>query len=142
MKPHPSLFIPAVFLALLALTPGVSGAAPPPAPFTSDGCNSFPDGPPQEPEKWRACCVRHDRAYWLGGTYAERLQADRELQECIAAVENPLLAETMWAGVRVGGFPFWPTPFRWGYGWPYSRGYRAVSAEEERLAEALLERAE
>jgi len=97
----------------------------------------FPDGPPQNPEKWRDCCFRHDRAYWLGGTYSERLQADDALRTCIAEVENPALAEAMWAGVRAGGSPFWPTPFRWGYGWPYFRGYRALTAQERQLAETL-----
>jgi hypothetical protein len=37
----------------------------------------------------------------------------------------------MSVGVFVGGTPFLPTPFRWGYGWPYPRGYGALSSEEE-----------
>jgi hypothetical protein len=36
-------------------------------------------------------------------------------------------------GVFVGGTPFLPTPFRWGYGWPYFRGYGVLSTEEEAL---------
>lgn len=107
-------------------------------PFSSDGCSRFPDGPPGNPEKWRACCLRHDQAYWLGGTFDERVAADRALERCISEVENPILAQTMWAGVRVGGSPLWPTEFRWGYGWPYTRGYRPVTSEEYQLASSLL----
>jgi len=107
-------------------------------PFTTDGCSSFPDGPPSEPDKWRNCCLEHDKSYWLGGTYAERSAADKELKSCIAKVENKVLAEVMWAGVRAGGSPYWPTSFRWAYGWPYTRGYREVTDEERQKAENLL----
>ena len=37
----------------------------------------------------------------------------------------------MLTGVRVGGTPRLPTKFRWGYGWPYLRGYKAVTPEEK-----------
>ena len=107
-------------------------------PFTSDGCSSFPDGPPAAPDKWKNCCFEHDKAYWLGGTYTERSLADRALKICIAEVENKVLADIMWAGVRAGGSPYWPTRFRWAYGWPYTRGYRAVTEAERKLAESLL----
>ena len=36
----------------------------------------------------------------------------------------------MLAGVRVGGSPFFPTTFRWGYGWEYPRFYGELSDEE------------
>ena len=108
-------------------------------PFQTDGCSSFPDGPPSEPDKWRNCCLEHDKAYWLGGTYLERKQADNKLRSCIAEVENKALADIMWAGVRAGGSPYWPTHFRWSYGWPYTRGYQAVTEEERKLAIELLE---
>lgn len=32
----------------------------------------------------------------------------------------------MLSGVRVGGSPYWPTKFRWGYGWSYPHGYTEV----------------
>lgn len=106
-------------------------------PFTSDGCSEFPDGTSAQRTLWRACCVEHDRAYWRGGTYEERIAADRALQECVARVGEPAIALVMLAGVRVGGSPFWPTSFRWGYGWPWPHGYRALTPEEQRqVAEA------
>lgn len=53
----------------------------------------------------------------------------------------------MLAGVRVGGAPWWPTPFRWGYGWPWPRTcygwpwprtYRAQTASEQQQVAAML----
>lgn len=99
-------------------------------PFESDGCSAFPDGTPLQQQLWLHCCVAHDLAYWKGGTYTERLQVDRELQACVHGVGEPEIARLMLEGVRVGGTPWLPTRFRWGYGWPWPRGYRALSAEE------------
>ncbi len=99
-------------------------------PFTTDGCSDFPDGTPEHRDLWLKCCIAHDRKYWIGGTYAERLQADLELRQCVSAVGEPAIADLMLAGVRVGGSPYWPTRFRWGYGWPYTHGYRALTPEE------------
>ena len=92
-------------------------------PFTSDGCSAFPDGTYEQKQLWLACCTVHDKAYWRGGTYQQRLNADLALKNCVAEVGEPLIAELMLAGVRVGGSPYWPTKFRWGYGWSYPHGY-------------------
>ncbi len=108
-----------------------------PRPFTSDGCSAFPDGTFEQQELWLFCCHAHDLAYWKGGTYAERKQADLELQQCVASVGEPEIAALMLAGVRVGGTPYLPTQFRWGYGWPYPRGYKPVTDEERKQLEAL-----
>lgn len=99
-------------------------------PFTSDGCSAFPDGTMQQKKLWLACCTAHDKAYWLGGTYQQRLEADKILQHCVAQVGEPHIALIMLAGVRVGGSPFWPTRFRWGYGWEYPRFYGQLSPGE------------
>lgn len=102
------------------------------APFTSDGCSGFPDGTFEENALWLDCCVEHDRTYWIGGTREERAEADQALKECVAAVGRPHIAQLMLAGVRVGGSPYLPTHFRWGYGWPYPRGYEPVPEELRR----------
>lgn len=108
-------------------------------PFQSDGCTAFPDGTLQQKDLWLVCCMAHDYSYWKGGTLQERLEADQALQDCVARVGEPVLAQLMLAGVRVGGTPYLPTRFRWGYGWPYPRGYRALTGAE--LAQiAALER--
>lgn len=107
-------------------------------PFTTDGCSDFPDGTPTHKTLWRACCVAHDKAYWQGGTYDERRKADKELRRCVAHVGEPGIAALMLAGVRVGGSPYWPTRFRWGYGWPWPRSYGAPTpAERDQIQKAL-----
>jgi hypothetical protein len=106
-------------------------------PFTTDGCSAFPDGTPEQNQLWLRCCTQHDLAYWQGGTYQQRLDADIALRNCVAKVGEPDVAELMLAGVRVGGSPFWPTPFRWGYGWPYPRFYGPLSIAETAQIEAL-----
>ncbi len=109
-------------------------------PFTSDGCSSFPDGTPKQKTLWLNCCTEHDRAYWKGGSYEQREQADQALKMCVEKVGKPKIAQLMLAGVRVGGTPYLPTSFRWGYGWPYFRGYKKISADEEKLIKALTEK--
>lgn len=99
-------------------------------PFTSDGCSAFPDGTFAQNELWLNCCVMHDLAYWKGGTYKEREKADEELRKCVASVGEEEIAVLMLAGVRVGGSPFFPTTFRWGYGWPYPKLYGELTPEE------------
>ena len=110
-------------------------------PFRSDGCSLFPDGNLEFNdnlelnELWLECCLAHDVAYWVGGTYEEREAADEALRECVAGVGEPEIAVMMLMGVRVGGSPYFDTPFRWGYGWPYLqdgelRGYKPLSEAE------------
>jgi hypothetical protein len=99
-------------------------------PFTTDGCSAFPDGTPKQQSLWAECCITHDLAYWKGGTYDERLVADQNLEACVARLGEPEIAKLMLAGVRVGGSPYFPTSYRWGYGWPYQRGYQALSSAE------------
>jgi hypothetical protein len=99
-------------------------------PFTTDGCSVFPEGTPEQQSLWAECCISHDLAYWKGGTYDERLAADRELESCVTKLGEPEIAKLMLAGVRVGGSPYFPTSYRWGYGWPYQRGYQALKENE------------
>ena len=106
-------------------------------PFTSDGCSSFPDGTFEHNQLWLSCCTAHDYAYWQGGTYQERLVADKELQQCVAKVGEPHIANLMLAGVRVGGSPYLPTSFRWGYGWSYPRWYKVLTDAEQKQIKAM-----
>ena len=99
-------------------------------PFTSDGCSAFPDGTIAHKTLWLKCCQQHDFDYWQGGTYVQRLVSDKQLKQCVSQVGEPTIAALMLAGVRVGGTPYLPTSFRWGYGWSYPRLYGALSLEE------------
>lgn len=108
-------------------------------PFTTDGCSRFPEGTRSQQELWLDCCTRHDIAYWQGGGYGDRLAADRQLEQCVAGVGAPEIALIMLAGVRVGGTPYLPTKFRWGYGWPYLRGYKKLDDAEKKLVRETLD---
>jgi hypothetical protein len=86
----------------------------PPYSFATDGCSYWPDG------SWKDCCVRDDMAYWCGGTFSDRLEADSAREQCVdERADSWLLSRTMRFGVFVGGGQLLPTSFRWGYGWPY-----------------------
>jgi hypothetical protein len=138
----------AAALTLLALAAGCAAgrprptpapAGPAPRPFTSDGCSLFPDRRLVLRGDWCDCCLRHDVAYWRGGTEAEREAADQALRACVhERTGDPVLAGMMYAGVRAGGSPAFPTGFRWGYGWPEGRGYAPLGAEERAGAERML----
>lgn len=106
-------------------------------PFSTDGCSHFPDGTNEQPTLWRDCCVAHDAAYWAGGDWSSRVLADRQLELCVLATDQALVGNIMFLGVRVGGSPFWPTRFRWGFGWPYGRGYQPLTEIELRQVNAL-----
>lgn len=122
------LVVPRVFLITLCMVLGGCSSAI--RPFASDGCSSFPDGTFVQSELWLQCCVEHDRSYWKGGTYSDRLDADEELRMCVKEVGEPEIALLMLAGVRVGGSPLWPTSFRWGYGWSYPKWYGELTEDE------------
>ena len=117
------------------------GKSPTLSPFTSDGCSLFPDKSIITQSNWCSCCLKHDVAYWRGGTKAERAIADLELKKCVEAkTGNAALATLMYEGVRAGGSPYFVNWYRWGYGWGYERKYQSLTPEEEaRAAEILSE---
>lgn len=99
-------------------------------PFTTDGCSVFPDGTSKQKALWMQCCIRHDFSYWKGGTAEQRKLADSNLEMCVADLGEKNTSLIMLTGVRLGGSPFYPTWYRWGYGWPYMRGYKPLNDNE------------
>jgi hypothetical protein len=108
-----------------------------PVDFTTDGCSSAPDGTLSDPQRWKQACTIHDYRYWRGGTPLERLEADRELAENISASGNPVIAQIYKVVVRLGGSPWLPTSYRWGYAWAYPHGYGYLSEDEKAALDAL-----
>ena len=129
--------IPMYYLIVTCLLFSTSAYAEKIDAFTSDGCSAFPDGTFQENELWLACCTNHDVAYWQGGLAEQRLAADNELKQCVAEVGKPNIAKLMLKGVRIGGSPYFPTSFRWGYGWDFFRGYQSLTADEKKQIKAM-----
>ncbi len=106
-----------------------------PAEFQTDGCSGgmswawrkFLRGPPP----WEDCCVKHDLTYWRGGFWKDRREADLALARCVKRHGHPVWAVLMYIGVRIGGSPIWPAPWRWGYGWEYTRRYEKRTPTEK-----------
>ena len=132
MQPSKRMRFVRFALAGLGLLPvAIAGETATLSPFYTDGCSLFPDGTLQQQELWQNCCIAHDLQYWAGGSYADRLAADEALEACVNDVGEPAVAKLMMAGVRAGGSPFFPTTYRWAYGWPFGRGYQALSDEDK-----------
>ena len=74
-------------------------------------------------ETWQTCCVEHDIAYWCGGTPAMRVEADEELRQCVGLRYHGWMGALMKPGVRVGGVPWLPAYWRWGYGHRFPEPY-------------------
>ena len=109
------------------------------ADFTSDGCSLFINGTFEDPELWKECCLKHDIAYWQGGTEEQREQADLAFRECVEKkTGDSTLTNLMYEEVRVGGEPYFPTWYRWGYGWPIGRGYKELTKPEKALVQEKL----
>ena len=116
--------------------------------FTTDGCSRWFD------ESWVSCCVVHDIMYWCGGSDEDRKEADNIIMDC-ANKKASLMGDIIYPGVRLGGLPWLPTPWRWGYGWKeWPRGYeksnhtqsikrilnklRVIEVIEEQLKDGLI----
>ncbi|MEO6097760.1 MAG: hypothetical protein ABIW76_19745 [Fibrobacteria bacterium] len=131
---RPSWLHPGFYLLLSMLLPMACTRAPRLEPFTSDGCSLFPDRDAERGEAWCECCVLHDLAYWKGGPDAERKSADSALGDCIyRRTGDSVLARFVYAGTRAGGSEYFPTWYRWGYGWPYRMRPLADSARRAEI---------
>ena len=87
--------------------------------FVSDGCTLIPNG------DFGLCCADHDKKYWLGGSSVDRKNADGEFRKCVFEIsQNKVLSYGMYSFVRIGGIPYINTPWRWGFGWKFGRGYQ------------------
>lgn len=99
----------------------------PPNPCRMDGCTLVPDF------DFKDCCNSHDIAYWLGGTPERREHADKVFYRCIRDVKPSFIATLYYYGVRIGGTPYLPTPWRWGFGWEFGHGYKTPEQLTGRL---------
>jgi len=85
--------------------------------FTTDGCSLWPDN------GWRHCCIEHDIDYWCGGSEIDRCASDRRLRACAEAAGHGTVGRVMHFGTRMGGHPWFPLSWRWGYGWDWPYAY-------------------
>ena len=98
----------------------------------------FVDGTFENPELWKECCLKHDIAYWRGGTEEERASADLAFKSCVAKkTGNAELAELMYQAVRTGEALF-PYMVSMGVWLAFGRGYKPLNQEEKLLVERKL----
>jgi hypothetical protein len=97
----------------------MSTTLPPWNPATSDGCSipallkPFFHITPEQ----RKACVRHDRAYYYGGTKEDRLIADATLMiEWLRAGMTEEQAQSGFEAIRLGGGPEGRKPYSWAFG--------------------------
>jgi hypothetical protein len=74
-------------------------------------------------EPWYEACYWHDWDYWVGGCKDARYLSDIKLAYRVKATGHPLWARLMYIAVRIGGSPWLPFSWRWGFRYPYGRGY-------------------
>jgi len=103
----------AILLASFALYIYAIAQPHPKKPFATDICSAWPDW------DYGDCCVVHDQIYWDGGSRDKRLQADIDLKHCVADKNSAFMGQVMYMGVRVGGHPWVPAPWRWNFGESY-----------------------
>jgi hypothetical protein len=119
--------LPMLLAATLATAALADDSTTPPLPNPHDGCSCVPD----INDTVFACCDAHDEAYWRGGTKQQRKDADIAFRQCVSAAGHSVVAGVYYYGVRMGGVPWLPTPFRWGFGWPYAKGHRGYEKPAE-----------
>ena len=93
-----------------------AGESVPPRKFTSDACSLFPNE--LFGKDIGTLCIEHDISYWAGGNALERKESDLKLRNDVNLI-LPVWGDIMYWGIRVGGSSLLPTPWRWGYGYPY-----------------------
>lgn len=87
----------------------------------------------RRPPPWEGCCDDHDFLYAAGGPRYLRRIADRRLRDCVKDAGYPGWAWAMFYAVRFFGgphfgWPFWESPFRWGFDREPGVGYTDIGA--------------
>ncbi|MEZ4104086.1 MAG: hypothetical protein R3B60_02240 [Candidatus Paceibacterota bacterium] len=91
----------------------------PPREFKQDGCTLFPDK--VFGSDFSEACLKHDIAYWHGGSEEERKKADTELRLNIAdsGISGYYLQYFVYYGTQIFGDTWLTRLFEanWGFGW-------------------------
>lgn len=75
-------------------------------------------------EEWLLeLCRIHDDAYFYGGSAYRKFMADMNLAVGIAKRGYIRRAVLFFIGVSIGGTPYIPFSWRWGFHYDYGRGY-------------------
>lgn len=101
------------------------------APFETDYCTNYPEGPKEKPDQWKHCCLVHDMYFWAGGNKQNRYDADLELKSCIEATGALHQAKIMYYAVRIGSYsPIKYSKKKWNNGWSKRASFQTLSLED------------
>jgi hypothetical protein len=104
--------------------------------FETDFCTNYPEGPKDNPNQWKHCCLTHDMFFWAGGTRRDRDKADLELKSCIQKTGAEYQAQLMYLAVRAGSYSPVKYPKRqWNNGWQNRSSHQALTFEDIHLIE-------
>jgi len=101
--------------------------------FKTDYCTFYKEGPRNNPNLWKHCCVSHDFSYWFGGTRVARKNADIRLKNCVNKVAGAKEAQKMYMGVRLGHASPFKSKMHWGHGWNFKMKFRKLTTEENQI---------
>jgi hypothetical protein len=103
-------------------------------PFKSNGCSGFREA------KFFSCCFVHDLAFWSGGTWSDRRQADLVLRRCIVDISNGYIANFSYFLVRLAVVPGAIVNDGWGRAWQGSKRKRFAALTDAQKARVTEER--
>jgi hypothetical protein len=108
--------------------------------FKTDYCTMYKEGPANDPEAWKDCCLEHDMYYWAGGTIKERKVADLRLKECVEDLGYPLEAKLIYSGVLLGHLSPIKSKYPWNNGWKGKRQYLSLTTSERQQVEMMIKK--
>lgn len=137
MKNNKLAVISLFTIAIIATSSSVfaSHLVKPPKERVPDGCSCVPDFRATE------CCDKHDRAYHHGGSKEQRKRADKLFRQCVRNEGYKILDDIFYIGVRMNAVPWLPTKYRWGFGYPFTKGHRGYTAHSKETEKLLDEQA-
>ena len=98
-------------------------------PFKTDFCTGWLDGTFEY--DWSECCLKHDLAFWAGGTLEDRNAMDKNLRQCVRDKANDFYATIIYFGVRAGRYsPVKLESKKWGNAWGKEFTKRELTTRE------------
>ncbi|WP_127716847.1 hypothetical protein [Halobacteriovorax sp. HLS] len=131
-------------LVILALIPSFTLADTPQVyelkPFETDLCTMFSEETRDGKISWEDCCIKHDLAYWVGGTKDDMKRADLEIRSCVKSKGLSKLSYMMYLGIKIGHLSPIKNKYKWGWAYPKkAKTYFPISQQQEAIIKKQLE---
>lgn len=107
-------------------------------PFETDYCTGFSNGTWNHPNRWKSCCLEHDIAYWIGGSYEREKRSDLRLKECVRKSGGDFISTVMYLGVRLGHYCPFKLSKSWGWGFGSKKNYHKLTKSQKKTLQKKL----